>query len=266
MGKAPKFLFQTRADLSSLYEIIEALRGEEGCPWDKKQTPQTLKKYLLEEAYEAYEAISKEDPKEVEEELGDLLFLLLFIIYLYEEKKGFTLRELVELTFQKMIRRHPHVFGEEEARTAEEVLTKWQKIKEKEGKGDSILGNIPRSLPALQRAYRLGERASRVGFDWERADEVFPKIEEELEELKSALSEGSQDKITEELGDLLFTLANLARKLEINPEEALKVALDKFESRFKALERAFKERGKELSKVSLREMDALWEELKRQND
>lgn len=262
MPKPPKFSFQGKADLSSLYEIIEILRSDEGCPWDRKQTPETLKKYLIEEAYEAYEAISEKEKEEVKEELGDLLFLLLFIIYLYEEKGDFALRELVEFTYQKMIRRHPHVFGEEEARSAEEVLSKWQRIKEKEGKGDSVLGNIPKSLPALQRAYRLGERASRVGFDWKAPEEVLAKLEEEVGELKEALSL-SQEKVSEEIGDLLFTVANLSRKLGINPEEALKKALDKFEKRFKKMETHVKERGQKLEELSLEEMDAIWESLKK---
>ncbi|MFN3406885.1 MAG: MazG family protein, partial [Caldimicrobium sp.] len=174
MSNKVKFSFKTQADLSSLYEIIKILRGERGCPWDKKQTPQTLKKYLLEETYEALEAIDKENIKEICEELGDLLFVVLFIIYLYEEKQNFTLKEVVLLTFNKMIRRHPHVFGEESAKNAEEVIKNWQKIKEKEGKDGSVLGNIPKSLPGLQRAFRLGERASRIGFDWGSAREVLP--------------------------------------------------------------------------------------------
>ncbi len=262
MGIKLKFSFQRKGDLTSLYEIVEALRSEKGCPWDKKQTPQSLKKYLLEETYEALEAIEKGSPEEIKEELGDLLFLLLFIIYLYEEAGVFSIRDLVYLTFQKMIRRHPHVFGEEEAKTAEEVISNWQKIKSKEGKSDSVLGNIPKSLPALQRAYRLGERAERVGFDWISPQEVFPKIYEEIRELEEALSQGNTSQIKEELGDLLFSLANLSRKLNLNPEEALREALEKFEKRFREMERRIKEKGKGLQELSLEEMDALWEEIK----
>jgi tetrapyrrole methylase family protein/MazG family protein/ATP diphosphatase len=262
MGIKLKFSFQRKGDLTSLYEIVEALRSEKGCPWDKKQTPQSLKKYLLEETYEALEAIEKGSPEEIKEELGDLLFLLLFIVYLYEEAGVFSIRDLVYLTFQKMIRRHPHVFGEEEAKTAEEVISNWQKIKSKEGKSESVLGNIPKSLPALQRAYRLGERAERVGFDWISPQEVFPKIYEEIRELEEALSQGNTSQIKEELGDLLFSLANLSRKLNLNPEEALREALEKFEKRFREMERRIKEKGKGLQELSLEEMDALWEEIK----
>lgn len=262
MKKIIDFQFNTQADFSSLYEIIATLRGEEGCPWDKKQTPETLKKYLIEEAYEVYEAITKGLVHEIKEELGDLLFLILFITYLYEERKEFSLKDLVYLSFQKMIRRHPHVFGEEVAKSAEEVLSKWQKIKEKEGKSDSVLGNIPRSLPALQRAYRIGERAGRVGFDWNNPEDLFPKLEEEIKELKETFLQGAKDKISEELGDLLFTVANLSRKLNINPEEALKTSLDKFERRFKEMEKTAKERGLSLENLNLEELDRLWEEVK----
>lgn len=261
MGIKLNFSFQRKGDLTSLYEIVEALRSEK-VPLGQKQTPQSLKKYLLEETYEALEAIGKGSPEEIKEELGDLLFLLLFIIYLYEEAGVFSIKDLVYLTFQKMIRRHPHVFGEEEAKTAEEVISNWQKIKSNEGKSDSVLGNIPKSLPALQRAYRLGERAERVGFDWNSPQEVFPKIYEELRELEEALSQGNTSQIKEELGDLLFSLANLSRKLNLNPEEALREALEKFEQRFREMERRIKEKGKGLQELSLEEMDALWEEIK----
>ncbi|MGC9017126.1 MAG: nucleoside triphosphate pyrophosphohydrolase [Caldimicrobium sp.] len=262
MKKEITFKFQSQADLTSLYEIIKTLRGEGGCPWDRKQTPETLKKYLIEEAYEVYEAITTGSEEEIEEELGDLLFLLLFIIFLYEEKGAFSLKDLVYFTFQKMIRRHPHVFGEDEAKSAEEVLSKWQKIKEKEGKSDSVLGNIPKSLPALQRAYRIGERAGRVGFDWKTPEEILPKLEEEIKELKEALLRGEKDRISEELGDLLFTIANLSRKLGINPEEALKFTLDKFERRFKEMEKIIKGQGLSFENLSLEEMDRIWDEVK----
>ncbi len=250
------------ASLETLWEIIKILTGEHGCPWDKKQTPLTLKKYLVEEAYEAYDAIEQGDPREVREELGDLLFLLLFIIYLYEREGAFTLRDLFYFTAQKMIRRHPHVFGEEVARTAEEVLKTWQKIKKKEGKSSSVLGNLPKSLPALQRAFRLGERAGRVGFDWKSPEDVFPKLEEEIEEVKEAFSSEDKERLKEEIGDLLFTVANLSRKAGVNPEDALRAALDKFEDRFKALEKEVEKRGLSWEDLTIEELDKIWEELK----
>lgn len=251
-----------KADFYTLWNIIKALRSENGCPWDKKQTPQSLKKYLIEETYEVLEAIDRENPEEIREELGDLLFLLLFLIYLYEEKNFFTLNDLLYLTSQKMIRRHPHVFGEEVVKSAEEVVNKWQKIKKKEGKESSILGNIPKSLPALQRAFRLGERAGRVGFDWEKGEDVLDKIKEELEEIKISLKNLSKEKLKEEIGDLLFSIANFSRKFEINPEEALRLALNKFENRFKLLEKEVERRGLSWEKLSIKELDQIWEEIK----
>ncbi len=249
-----------------LVEIVARLRGPEGCPWDREQTPESLKKYLLEEAYEAYEEISQGNPLGAREELGDLFFLILMIAYIYQEAGAFSLEEMLFLCAEKMIRRHPHVFGEEEARTAEEVWAQWQRVKEKEASkkgGSRVLGNLPRSLPALQRAYRLGERASRVGFDWKKAEEILPKLKEEFQELEEALVSGTREKQEEELGDLLFTVANLARKLGLNPEECLKKALEKFQERFTALEKEFLARGQDLKEVSLEEMDQVWEALKR---
>lgn len=264
MGHSIKFTFETIADLASLYKIISALRGERGCPWDKKQTPHSLKKYLLEEVYEVLEAIEEKGPEEIQEELGDLLFITLFIIYLYEEQGLFSLKSLVYSTFNKMISRHPHVFGEEEVKSAEEVMKRWQEIKEREGKSSSILGDLPKGLPALQKAYRIGERVAKVGFDWDKPEEILDKIYEELEEVKTALKDPDKKKLEFELGDLLFTIANLVRKLEINPEEALTKALDKFVNRFKKMERLCKERGLSLESLSLGEMDRLWEEVKNQ--
>jgi len=263
MPTPPKFCFEKPADLSSLWELIKALRGEDGCPWDKKQTPETLKKYLLEETYEVLSALSEGSPEALREEFGDLLFILLFIIYLFEERGDFTLRDVVYLNFQKMIRRHPHVFGEAVAETAEDVLAQWQRIKKEEGKEDSVLGNIPKILPALQRALRIGERASRVGFDWERAEDILVKLSEETAELEKEIKEGKdKEKLELEIGDLLFTVVNLSRKLGINPEEALHKTIAKFEERFKKMERLIKERGLKIEDLSLEELDKFWEEVK----
>ncbi len=250
-----------------LVEIVARLRGPGGCPWDRKQTPESLRKYLVEEAYEAYEAIEKGAVEEIREELGDLLFLILMIAYIYQEKGRFSIEEMLELCAEKMIRRHPHVFGEERAASAEEVLARWQKIKESEKSGESsVLGNLPRSLPALQLAFRLGERASRVGFDWSSAEEVLPKLREEWREIEENLGGASRELLEEEIGDFLFTVANLSRKLGINPEEALKKSLEKFRRRFLAMERFFQEQGRSLREVSLEEMDRVWEEVKSRED
>ncbi len=250
-----------------LVEIVRRLRAPDGCPWDRKQTPSTLKKYLLEEAYEAVEAIDEGDAAHIAEELGDLLFLIIFVAYLYEEKGAFDLRGLLEQTAAKMIRRHPHVFGEKQAQSAEEVIDNWQKIKEAEARKtseprSSVLGNLPRTLPALQQAYRVGERASRVGFDWSGPKDLWPKVEEELNELKEAIARGEKEATFAELGDLLFTLVNLSRHLGINPEEALRQTIERFIQRFILMERKFEARGRRLREASLAEMDAVWEEIK----
>ncbi len=249
-----------------LVEIVARLRAPDGCPWDREQTPQTLKKYLLEEAYEVVEAIDKDQPLEVCEEIGDALFLLVFLGYLYEEEGKFRLADMLTLCAEKMIRRHPHVFGERNLESPEEVVRQWQRIKEKEaqkkGLSSSVLGNLPRNLPALQRAFRVGERASRVGFDWKRPEDLFDKLDEEIEELKEALKKGLSSQIKEELGDLLFTIVNLSRKLGINPEEALKETTEKFISRFVAMEKKIQGQGQDLRELSLEEMDQIWEEVK----
>ncbi len=250
-----------------LVEIVARLRAPDGCPWDRKQTPESLKKYVLEEAYEVTEAIERKEPLLVCEEIGDLLFLLIFLAYLYEEAGVFHLSDVLTLCAEKMIRRHPHVFGERKLTAAEEVISQWQKIKEKEarekGKKASILGDLPKNLPALQRAFRLGERAGRVGFDWENPKDLLAKVQEETGELLRALGDKDEVAIFEELGDLLFTMANLARKLGVNPEEALKAANEKFEKRFRKMEIHFKNQGRDLKEVSLSEMDAVWEEIKK---
>ncbi len=264
-------LVDTHNDLDRLFSrlvgIVDRLRGPNGCPWDRKQTPETLKKYLLEEAYEVIEAIDSQDVQEICEEIGDLLFLLIFLAHIYEEKGAFSIKDMLRLCAEKMIRRHPHVFGQAAVACAEEVIAQWQKIKEeesrsKEKKRSAVLGNLPRALPALQRAYRVGERASRVGFDWSSAIDIFPKLEEEILELKEALYSKDETRIKEEIGDLLFTVANISRKLNVNPEESLRQAVDKFVSRFIRMEEHFKAQGKDLREVSLEEMDQVWEKIK----
>lgn len=257
--------------LGELFErlvgIVGRLRAPDGCPWDRKQTPQSLKKYVLEEAYEVIEAIDEGRPQDVCEEIGDALFLLVFVAYLYQEAGKFRLADVLRLCAEKMIRRHPHVFGKAAVESAAEVIDQWQRIKEEEARRkaverSAVLGNLPKTLPALQRAFRVGERASRVGFDWGSAEEIFPKLEEEIRELREALNTRDKERVTEEIGDLLFTVANLSRKLEINPEEALRQAVEKFTQRFIKMERRLKTAGKDLRAVSLEEMDRVWEEIK----
>ena len=252
--------------VTRLIEIIDILRAPNGCPWDREQTPETVKKYILEECYELADAIDSNDPDEACEELGDIFFMLLFIGRMYEENGDFEIARSLKLIEEKMIRRHPHIFSDVKVNSTRDVTANWQKIKageaKKKGKRQSVLGNLPRALPALQRAFRVGERASRVDFDWKKAEELWPKIEEEITELKQAVEGGKHEKIEEEIGDLLFTVANLSRKLDINPEEALHSAVKKFESRFKKMERILEEQGTHVISATFEQMDHAWEKVK----
>ncbi len=253
-------------EFMSLIDVLRRLRAPDGCPWDREQTPETIKKYILEEAHELTEAVEQGSSADACEELGDLFFLLLFLADLYEEDGKFTLKDAMEKIRQKMIRRHPHIFGDVEVSGSADVIANWQAIKasEAEGKGKrkSALGDLPRSLPSLQRAFRMGERASRVGFDWQNAEAVLEKLEEEIDELKEASNKGALEQVEEEVGDVLFSAANLARKLGINPEDALKKALDKFSRRFYELEDRVSESGRKVSELTPRELDDIWEEVK----
>lgn len=249
-----------------LLKVLKRLRAPDGCPWDREQTPKSIKKYMLEEAYELYEAIDKEDAQEVKEELGDLFFLLLFLADLFEESRDFSLAEALFSIREKMIRRHPHIFGDVKVRGSGDVVANWQAIKdreqEKKGRKKSSLGNLPLVLPALQRAFRLGERASRVGFDWKRPEEVLEKLREETGELEEAMKSGDREAIEDELGDVLFTASNLARKLDLNPEEVLKKALKKFVDRFEKMEERIRQDGKEMREMDISELESYWQEVK----
>ncbi len=257
---------ETVEKFEALIKVLKRLRAPDGCPWDREQTPQTIKKYMIEEAYELYEAIDNEEDQEVKEELGDLLFLLLFLADLYEEKGSFELKDALECVREKMIRRHPHIFGDVKVNGSKDVVANWQAIKgkeqEKKGKKKSNLGNLPLALPALQRAYRLGERASRVGFDWDEPKQVLEKLKEEMIELEEAMSAKDDAAISDELGDLLFTVANLSRKLGKNPEETLKKALDKFVARFHLMEDKISQDGLEINKLDIQELESYWQGVK----
>jgi ribonuclease III len=253
--------------IEDLRNIIRKLRSESGCPWDRKQTPQTIKAYLLEETYEVLEALEHDEVEEVCSELGDLLFQLLFMIHLFEEQGRFTLDQVVESTAEKMIRRHPHVFSDTTVKDAQEVVWNWHLIKEEERKQrnrPNDLDSIPVDLPALLRAHRVGERASKVGFDWVGAQEAAVKVEEEWREFKKALEGPAKHQIhvAEELGDLLFSLVNVARLLDINAEFALRGAIRKFISRFTSVVEVLKHEGKKPEESSLEELDQIWEEVK----
>lgn len=249
-----------------LREIVEILRSPGGCPWDREQTHATIRKNLIEETYEVLETIDDDDPDAMCEELGDLLLQIMLHSQMEAEAGTFDVFDVIEAINEKLIRRHPHVFGEQDAADAEEALQRWDAMKaeEKRRKGIdvetlSVLAGVPRDLPGLMKAYKLQKKAAKVGFDWERAEEVYAKIEEELRELKEA----PEDERAGELGDLLFAVVNLARFMKIDPEEALASTNRKFTERFGYIERKLRSQGKTPEQTSLQEMDQLWEEAKK---
>ena len=251
--------------LQRLTQIIAQLRGENGCPWDKKQTPQSMIIYLIEEVYELIDALRNEDTRLICEELGDVLFHLLFISAIYNERAAFDLNDVARHEADKMVRRHPHVFGDKTAETVADIKKQWHSIKKEEkGKNvsSSILDSVPKSVPPLVRAYRLTERAARVGFDWENIAGVMTKAKEELAELEGAMAAENPEKISEEFGDLLFSLVNLGRFLKVHPETALADTIKKFETRFRFIEEGLAKEDLTVEDASLEQMDALWEAAK----
>ena len=251
-------------DLDKLIDIMSALRGEKGCPWDKEQTRESLKPFIVEEAYEVLEAIDENSAGAIKEELGDLLFQIVFQCQIAKERGEFDMSGVIEGIGKKMIARHPHVFGDADYKTSEEVLVHWEAQKKREGKQrDSILDGVPKTLPSLLRAHRVQDRASRVGFDWEKVEDVLPKLDEEIDEFREALKRKRPDEIEDELGDIFFVLVNISRFVGINPEDALRKTISKFISRFRYIEMAAADAGKTLSDMTLAEMDALWEEAKK---
>lgn len=251
-------------EFSTFRQIIADLRGPNGCPWDKKQTHQSLKKYLIEEAYELIEAINNEDIDNMIEELGDVLLQVMLHAQIGEDDGYFTIEDIVEGISEKMVRRHPHVFGDVEAETEEEVLTNWQEIKQQE-KGNiqpSLLGGVGKGLPNLLKAKELQKEAAKVGFDWPDINPVLDKVKEELVELQEAKQSGNQVEIELEFGDLLFALVNVARHYQIDPEEALFKTNQKFSRRFGYIEKKVAESGRSFSDYKLEELDAFWNEAK----
>lgn len=247
-----------------MVNIMAALRGEKGCPWDKEQTRESLKPFIVEEAYEVLEAIDGKNPEHIKEELGDLLFQILFQCRIAEEKGEFDINGVIERISSKMVARHPHVFGSADFRTSAEVLVHWEDQKKKEGKyRESILEGVPGTLPSLLRAHRLQDRASRVGFDWDKVEDVLAKVDEETAEFRAALEAKDEERMEDELGDVLFALVNVSRFINVNPEDALRKSISRFISRFRYIEMAAADQGRKLSDMTLSEMDALWEEAKR---
>lgn len=252
--------------MERLLDLMARLRDpESGCPWDREQTWETIVPHTLEEAYEVADAIARGDREELKNELGDLLFQVAFYSQLAQEEGTFTFADVVAGITEKMIRRHPHVFGDAEYRTAAEQSAAWEHIKtaERGGRRDSVLDGVPLPLPALTRALKLQRKAARVGFDWPEAPPVVDKIQEELEEIRVELAAGSDAaRLREEVGDILFACVNLARHLKIDPEGALRGANRKFETRFRRIESWLAETGRRPEQASLAEMDALWERAK----
>jgi len=257
--------------LGAIIALIQQLRGEDGCPWDQKQTPQSLAVYLIEEMYELVDAVTSGNARAVCEELGDVVFQVLFMAELFSESGAFDLDTVVEHNIGKMVRRHPHVFGEKKELTTAAIRENWHAIKKEEQKANhsepsSVLDSIPASLPALMRSYRISERAARTGFDWNDLSEVMDKVEEEWGEFKAAVQqikdEDSRRMAAVEFGDIIFTLSNVARFVDFHPETALTAAINKFEQRFRYMEQAFNHQGTDLESASRDEMDRAWETAK----
>ena len=251
----------TRAEsFEKLVQIMDELR--EKCPWDRKQTIQSLRQMTLEESYELVDAITENDWKSISEELGDLLLHIVFYSKIAAEQNQFSIEDVINGISQKLIDRHPHIYGNVEVQNDEDVKRNWEKLKLKEGKL-SILSGVPKTLPALIKAMRLQEKAKQVGFEWENKDQVWEKVKEEENELMQAISENNQQMIEEEFGDLVFSLVNFARFLNIDAENALEITNKKFMNRFTQMEEKAIGSGKNLKDMSLQEMDSIWNQIKR---
>jgi tetrapyrrole methylase family protein / MazG family protein len=246
-----------------LVDILAALRGPDGCPWDREQDAKSIAGYFLEEVYEAVDALYAGQPLQLAEELGDVLMEVVFLSRIYDEKGDFTIAAAIDGINEKMVRRHPHVFGGEKIETSRRVLDAWVQQKKAEKKRTSPFEGLPASAPALLAALQIGQRAAQTGFDWPTAAEALGKVDEEMAEIRAAAAGGDDAAVEEEIGDALFALANAARLFKVNPELALRRALDKFMTRFGALQKEFEARGVELGNAGLAEMDAVWEKIKK---
>jgi tetrapyrrole methylase family protein / MazG family protein len=257
-----------RSSFADLVAILHRLRSPGGCPWDAEQTHQSLRPYLIEEAYEVLEALDADDDRELRDELGDLLLQVVFHSELAAERGAFTIDDVVDAICSKLVRRHPHVFADVSVESSADVARNWTAIKRQEraerGNADSsAIDGVPRSLPALTRAHRIGEKASSVGFDWPGADDAREKVREELAEADAAAGSGDPDALSEEIGDLLFAVVSWSRLSGIHAEVALEKALGKFADRFRALEKQVRARGKEVAGSTPEELDAVWRDVKR---
>ena len=252
-------------EFKKLTEIVNTLMGENGCPWDKVQTRESLKPYLIEEAYETLEALDGNNPEEIKEELGDLLYQILFHAKISENKNEFNITDVIESISNKMEHRHPHVFKKETLETPDEVATQWEEIKIKEkGKAGrkSVLDGIPSYLPSLLRSQKLQKKAANHGFDWDKISSVFDKLDEEVAEFKKAILSGKKKDVKEELGDILFVIVNIAKFNKIDAEEALRATNNKFIKRFQHIEAEVAKRGKTLKETPLEELEQYWQNAK----
>jgi MazG family protein len=257
-------------DLEAILTLIRRLRAPEGCPWDRKQTPSSLVNYLIEEVHELAAAIASGDTADVCEELGDVIFQVLFLVELYRETGRFDLTKIVATNLDKMVRRHPHVFADRQDISTDEIRANWHAIKKAEkandGDGEGLLDSIPANLPALMRAYRISERAARAGFDWSDMDGVMAKVEEEWQEFKAARrgtpEGGDPQAAAMEFGDILFTLTNVARFARFHPESALAAAVNKFEQRFRLMETFFRGQGRDIETAARDELESAWDKAK----
>ena len=254
----------TKRSFDDLVKLMTTLRAPGGCPWDRKQTLESLKPFVIEEAYEVVDAIDRDNRAALLEEVGDFLLEAVFITEITREEGSFDIYDSITAIHDKLVRRHPHVFGDVEAKDAEQVLVNWEKLKSEERKKENkgVLSGVPASLPALLKAARLTEKAARVGFDWRGTDEVFHKVDEEIGELREAIASGDKANMHDEIGDLLFTIANIARKLDVNAEEALQSTNRKFTRRFESMESRVHGEGRNIDQLTLEEMDSLWDEAK----
>jgi MazG family protein len=256
------FADQDGSSLRRLVEIMQRLLAPDGCPWDREQTLQTLRPYVIEEAHEVVDAIDRGSPSELREELGDLLLQVVFQAELARAEGWFGPDDVVSAICEKLVRRHPHVFGDVQVSGSSEVIANWEAIKAQEKQGRGVLDGVPKALPALLRAQRVGEKAARVGFDWPDSIGARKKVDEELSELDAALARGDKAEVERELGDVLFALVNVARKAELDPEAALRGTLDRFSERVRSVERLAAERGQDLSSLDGQQLDQMWNEVK----
>lgn len=262
------FEIKDRYNFSDLLSIITALRAPDGCPWDREQTHESIRKNFIEETYEVVEAINKKNPDMLREELGDVLLQIALHCEMEREKGNFDFNDVIHDIVYKLVIRHPHVFGDVVANNGAEALVSWDAAKEKSKgnrKASETMDSVPRELPALMRAQKVQKRAAKVGFDWDCSDGAFDKLDEEINELKIAVAHGDSSEIEEEFGDVLFSAVNISRFLNLDSEEALTGATDKFVARFKEVERLAAESGIDMKTSSIEELDALWDKAKKIN-